>query len=46
MGDVRPPLTSFSQLGEEGVGRRDKMVPLMHEIESFAEKRQSKTQSG
>lgn len=36
MGDVRQPLTRFDQLGREGVDRRDKMVPLMQEVESYA----------
>ena len=46
VGDVRPPLTQFSQLGDEGIARRDKIVPLMKEVESFAASRQSKAQSG
>ncbi len=46
MGDVRPPLTRFDQLGDEGISRREKIVPLMKEVESFAENRQSKAQSG
>src|SRR5215831_9774588 len=29
VGDVRPPLTTFAQLGEEGLERRAKLVPLM-----------------
>ena len=36
VGDVRPPLTRFDQLGQEGVDRLDKMIPLMHEVESYA----------
>lgn len=46
MGDVRPPLTQFTQLGDEGIARRDKIVPLMQEVESFAASRQRKAQSG
>ena len=46
VGDVRPPLTRFDQLGDEGIAQRDKMVPLMKEVESFALSRQSKAQSG
>lgn len=45
VGDVRPPLTRFDQLGDEGVERRDKIVPLIKEVESFAQSRQSKAQS-
>lgn len=46
MGDVRLPLTRFDQLGDEGIARRDKIIPLMKEVESFAESKQSKAQSG
>jgi len=46
MGDVRLPLTTFGELGKDGVARRDKIVPLMQEIESFAADRQNKAQSG
>jgi len=46
MGDVRPPLTQFKQLGEEGIARRDKMVPLVQEVEAFAANRQRKARSG
>jgi 4-hydroxy-tetrahydrodipicolinate synthase len=46
MGDVRPPLTQFAQLGDEGVARRDKILPLIKAVESFAASRQSKAQSG
>ena len=46
VGDVRPPLTRFDQLGDEGVARRDKIVRLMTEVVSFAQSKQSKAQSG
>lgn len=46
MGDVRPPLTQFTQLGDEGVARRARMLPLMKAVESFAASRLSKAQSG
>ena len=46
VGDVRPPLTRFDQLGDEGVARRDKIVRLMNEVVSFAQSKQSKAQSG
>ncbi len=46
MGDVRPPLTRFDQLGQEGIDRRDKMVKLMQEVESLAESMQTKVKSG
>lgn len=46
MGDVRPPLTRFDQLGQEGIERRDKMVKLMQEVESLAKSMQTKVKSG
>lgn len=46
MGDVRPPLTRFDQLGEEGTERRDRMAGLMQEVESFAKGMQAKVRSG
>lgn len=46
MGDVRPPLTRFEQLGDEGKARLEKMVPLMKQVESFAENQLAKAQSG
>ncbi len=46
VGDVRPPLTQFKELGDEGIARRDKIVPLMRKVESFAANRQRKAQSG
>ena len=36
VGDVRPPLTRFEQLGGEGRERLDKMIPLMEEIDAYA----------
>ncbi len=38
MGDVRPPLTRFDQLGQDGVERRDQLVALMKEAEALAER--------
>lgn len=46
MGDVRSPLTQFNELGDEGIARRDEIIPLMQEVESFAANRQRKAQSG
>jgi len=46
VGDVRPPLTQFPQLGAEGIARRDEIIPLMQEVESFAANMQRKAQSG
>jgi len=34
-GDVRPPLTRFADLGEEGVRRRDRVVALMQEMDEL-----------
>lgn len=36
MGEVRPPLTRFDALGQEGVERMSKLVPLMREAEALA----------
>ncbi len=33
VGDVRPPLTTFAQLGSEGVERVEKIKPLMSELD-------------
>jgi 4-hydroxy-tetrahydrodipicolinate synthase len=38
VGDVRPPLTRFDQLGQEGIDRRDKLVSLMKEADSLADR--------
>jgi 4-hydroxy-tetrahydrodipicolinate synthase len=46
VGDVRPPLTQFKQLGDEGVTQRDRIIPLMQQVESFAADRPRKAQSG
>lgn len=46
VGDVRLPLTKFEQLGAEGIARRDEIITLMQEVESFAANRQRKAQSG
>ncbi|MFT4767764.1 MAG: 4-hydroxy-tetrahydrodipicolinate synthase [Glaciecola sp.] len=32
-GDVRPPITRFADLGDEGIGRRDKVVTLMQQMD-------------
>ena len=36
VGTVRPPLTSFAQLGEEGEERVSRIVPLMNEVTELA----------
>lgn len=46
MGDVRPPLTRFDQLGQEGVERCERMAKLMREVESLAEGMEAKVRSG
>ena len=33
VGDVRPPLTTFDELGDEGRGRLDRLTPIMAELE-------------
>lgn len=46
VGDVREPLTKFSDLGQEGIDRCEKMVTLMDEVESFAAGTQERAQFG
>ena len=46
VGDVREPLTKFSDLGQEGVDRCEKMVKLMDEVDSFAAGTQERAQFG
>ncbi len=42
VGDVRPPLTTFAELGEEGERRREKIVKIIAEIDALMEKLDSK----
>ena len=37
VGDVRPPLTTFAALGDEGRARLAKLVPLMHELDELVD---------
>ena len=37
VGDVRPPLTTFAQLGEEGRERCAKLVPIMEQLDQLIE---------
>jgi len=37
VGDVRPPLTTFAQLGEEGLERREYLVKFMDELDALME---------
>lgn len=46
VGDVRDPLTKFSDLGQEGIDRCEKMVKLMDEVDSFAAGTQERAQFG
>ena len=46
VGDVREPLTKFSELGQEGIDRCEKMVKLMDEVDSFAAGTQERAQFG
>ncbi len=46
VGDVREPLTKFSDLGQEGIDRCEKMVKLMDEVDSFAAGTQERAQFG
>jgi len=38
VGDVRPPLTTFAQLGDEGSERIEKLIPIMHELDQLVSK--------
>ncbi len=38
VGDVRPPITTFASLGEEGRERVARMVPLMHELDAIVDR--------
>ena len=46
LGDVREPLTKFSELGQEGIDRCEKMVRLMDEVDSFATGTQERAKFG
>ena len=46
VGDVREPLTKFSELGQEGIDRCAKMVKLMDEVDSFAAGTQERAKFG
>ncbi len=37
VGDVRPPLTRFSELGDEGRERLDRLVPIMEELDRYVD---------
>ena len=38
VGDVRPPLTAFSELGEEGESRMRRLVPIMRELDAMVDR--------
>ena len=38
VGDVRPPITTFASLGDEGRERVARMVPLMHELDAIVDR--------
>ena len=42
VGDVRAPLTTFAELGQEGLDRRAKLVPIMNEIDALMERLEAK----
>jgi 4-hydroxy-tetrahydrodipicolinate synthase len=46
VGDVRPPLTSFTILGEEGKQRMGKMLPIMEAIDALMEEIDSRSSDG
>jgi 4-hydroxy-tetrahydrodipicolinate synthase len=41
VGDVRPPITTFESLGEEGRARVARMVPLMAELDRIVDRIES-----
>ena len=38
VGDVRPPLTTFKELGKEGEARLKKLVPIMQELDELVDR--------
>ncbi len=38
VGDVRQPITTFASLGAEGIGRRDKIVAIMKELDALMDR--------
>ncbi|MEL7043941.1 MAG: dihydrodipicolinate synthase family protein [Pseudomonadota bacterium] len=44
-GDVRPPLTRFTDLGDEGIERRNKVVALMQEMDQLMERLDANAQN-
>lgn len=45
VGDVRPPLTKFDALGEEGLRRRDAIVKLMNGLDDYMSSIEAKVKS-
>ena len=43
-GDVRPPLTRFADLGDEGLERREKLVAMMAEMDALMRKLEADAQ--
>lgn len=46
MGDVRPPLTTFDSLGEEGTDRCNRIVALMKDLDKYMHGIEAKVKSG
>ncbi|MDH3663008.1 MAG: dihydrodipicolinate synthase family protein [Alphaproteobacteria bacterium] len=42
VGDVRPPLTTFRDLGQEGQDRLDRLVPIMAELDALVDEIEAK----
>ena len=42
VGDVRPPLTTFEQLGQEGKDRRTKLCTMMNQLDNLVQELESK----
>ena len=38
VGDVRPPLTTFKELGEEGAARLARLTPIMAELDALVDR--------
>jgi len=38
VGDVRPPLTTFKELGAEGVARLERLTPIMAELDALVDR--------
>jgi 4-hydroxy-tetrahydrodipicolinate synthase len=45
VGDVRAPLTTFEQLGEEGRARLERLTPIMAELDALVDQLDGQAQA-